>query len=50
MATKEKILEIQDQGFCLLKAHFARPVIDASRDGLALFEAGQAGIRYPGCT
>jgi ectoine hydroxylase-related dioxygenase (phytanoyl-CoA dioxygenase family) len=32
MATKEKILEIQDRGFCLLKAHFARPVIDACRD------------------
>jgi hypothetical protein len=32
MATKEKILEIQDRGFCILKAHFAPPVIDACRD------------------
>lgn len=32
MATTEKILEIQDQGFCVLKAHFARPVVEACRD------------------
>jgi hypothetical protein len=32
MAAKEKILEIQDKGFCVLKAHFARPAIDACRD------------------
>jgi hypothetical protein len=32
MATKEKILEIHDKGFCVLKAHFARPAIDACRD------------------
>ncbi|MBZ5607071.1 MAG: phytanoyl-CoA dioxygenase family protein [Acidobacteriia bacterium] len=29
---KEKILEIQDQGYCVLRAHLARPVIDACRD------------------
>jgi hypothetical protein len=32
MATKEKILEIQEKGFCVLKAHFARRAIDACRD------------------
>ncbi len=28
---KERILEIQDKGFCVLRAHFARPAIDACR-------------------
>jgi hypothetical protein len=32
MATKEKILEVQEKGFCVLKAHFARRAIDACRD------------------
>jgi ectoine hydroxylase-related dioxygenase (phytanoyl-CoA dioxygenase family) len=31
MATQE-IHEIQDNGFCVLKAHFARPAIDVCRD------------------
>jgi len=35
MATSEKILEIQDKGFCLLKAHFARSAIDACRDAFS---------------
>jgi hypothetical protein len=29
---EEKILEIQDKGYCVLRAHFARQVIDACRD------------------
>ena len=31
MKIQNKILEIQDRGYCLLKGHFARPVIDACR-------------------
>src|ERR1039458_5134273 len=31
-AVKEKILEIQDKGYCVLRAHFARPAIDACRN------------------
>jgi hypothetical protein len=29
---KDRIREIQDQGYCMLKAHFARPLIDACRE------------------
>ena len=29
---EERILEIQDQGYCVLRAHLARPAIDACRD------------------
>jgi hypothetical protein len=29
---KEKIIEIQDKGYCVLRAHFAGPMIDACRD------------------
>jgi ectoine hydroxylase-related dioxygenase (phytanoyl-CoA dioxygenase family) len=29
---KEKIAEIQDKGYCVLRAHFARSLIDACRD------------------
>ncbi len=32
MVIKEKILEVQDKGYCVLRAHFARPVIDACRE------------------
>jgi len=32
MITKEKILELQDRGYCLLTAHFARSLIDACRE------------------
>lgn len=32
MVIKEKILEIQDKGYCVLRAHLAQPVIDACRD------------------
>jgi ectoine hydroxylase-related dioxygenase (phytanoyl-CoA dioxygenase family) len=30
---QEKVLELQDKGYCVLRAHLARPVIDACRDG-----------------
>jgi hypothetical protein len=31
-AIKEKILEIQDQDYCVPTAHFSRPAVDACRD------------------
>jgi phytanoyl-CoA dioxygenase PhyH len=31
-ATKDKIAEIQDSGYCILRAHLARPVVEACRD------------------
>jgi ectoine hydroxylase-related dioxygenase (phytanoyl-CoA dioxygenase family) len=31
-AIQDKIAEIQDQGYCVLRDHFARPLIDACRD------------------
>jgi|SRR5579862_2322193 len=34
MGAKENILEIQDTGFCILKAHFAPPLIEACREAL----------------
>jgi len=39
MATKEKILEIQDRAFVILKAHFAQPLIDACRDAFWQFSS-----------
>jgi hypothetical protein len=30
---QDKIIEIQDKGYCILGEHFARPVIEACRDG-----------------
>ena len=32
MVIKEKILAIQEKGYCVLRAHFARSVIDACRE------------------
>ena len=31
-AIKEKVIEIQEKGYCVLRAHFARPAIDACRN------------------
>jgi hypothetical protein len=35
-AITEKIIEIQDQGYCILKAHFAASAIDACRNAFLL--------------
>jgi hypothetical protein len=32
MAIAERILEIQEKGYCVLRAHFERPVVDACRE------------------
>ncbi|MEX2301881.1 MAG: hypothetical protein WD733_13150 [Bryobacterales bacterium] len=32
MVITEKILEIREQGFCVLRTHFPRPLIEACRD------------------
>jgi hypothetical protein len=32
VAVQDKITEIRDKGYCILREHFARPVIDACRD------------------
>ncbi|HVT60664.1 MAG TPA: hypothetical protein VHR45_19980 [Thermoanaerobaculia bacterium] len=32
MVIREKILEVQDKGYCMLRAHFARAVSDACRE------------------
>lgn len=31
--TRDSILEIQEKGYCVLKQHFARPLIDTCGDG-----------------
>jgi hypothetical protein len=31
-ATQDKISELQEQGYCVLREHFSRPLIDACRD------------------
>jgi hypothetical protein len=45
-AVEDKILEIQEQGFCVLRAHFAPPVIEACRD--AFWPVLQAYIKAHG--
>lgn len=32
MTTRDKIAELQNRGFCVLRAHFAKPLLDASRE------------------
>lgn len=34
MLAEDKIAELQDQGFCILKAHFAKSLVEACREGL----------------
>ena len=33
MSLKDKIAELQEQGFCVLKAHFTRSLVEACREG-----------------